>query len=172
MQDDLNNALKRQFGRRLAEYAYDFSQLSGRLAHGRSVFVKPAGFSSTRLFIILYPDTKGDAFTLEIGWTARQHFPEALALSRPTPSRAEFKEQDFACRLGGLFAQSDYWWFVRPDFNPLTDDLVAFVKDRMERISPTNASALVSPPVEDAVQKLVSHGLPYLNEYLTVRRSQ
>src|SRR5947207_14720985 len=130
MQRDLKKALREQFTERLAHNASYFSPLIRRSPLGRTAFLKPVGPAGCNLFLILYPDTKRDAFTIEIGWTKAVPFQEYFKLSWPTPARTEFKEPDFACRLGSLFAGKDFWWYVRPDYNPFTDELVPLLKER------------------------------------------
>lgn len=55
-----------------------------------------------RLFVILVPDAKREAFTVEIGWSTLDRFPELTMRPSGDPQldRKEFGCPEFICRLG------------------------------------------------------------------------
>lgn len=123
-------------------------------------------------FVILVPSHKNtDEFTIELGWSTRGRFPER---GRPagiaSPERAEFGEDEFTCRMGDLWANEDVWWQIT-EFDPLNpESQLQYILASTKPICAEEAQAAVEPKVEDAFEKLVDHGIPYLEEFVRSRR--
>jgi hypothetical protein len=117
----------------------------------------------------LCPDRKGrEAFTVEIGWSKLGRFPElSMRPSFDTPSlrRNEFELDEYVCRLGMLVSGGDYRWELEGLENP--DSLEAYMvylQRKVNPVSPQQAIRVVRPHVKDAMEKLLLHGIPYLEE--------
>ncbi len=168
MRKEFRKKLKQQFGDAVRQHANGFSEMKIRSPFGEIVYAKITKPEKTGLFIIVFPDMKREAFTLELGWSRKGRFPELpfRPSGSPTQTRTEFAQPEFVCRLANLLGLDDYWWLVQPVIDPLNDDYVELLKASVEPISAEEAELVVKPHVEDAIQKLVEFGLPYLEEYL------
>jgi hypothetical protein len=125
-------------------------------------------------FIILVPDKKGyDDFTLEIGWSTLGRYPEvARGIALPTPERTEFEESEFLCRLPRLvFSLLDDGWGVSINsWNRYTEySAEEHVHAALAPLSVEEARAAMIPAVEEAMKLLLSHGMPYLEEFVKSR---
>ena len=83
----------------------------------------------------------------------------------PSSGRDEFTRDEYVCRLGMLVSGADYWW----EFEKLADlnskeAYLAYLQAKVSPISPQQATRIVRPHVEDAVEELCLHGIPYLEE--------
>jgi hypothetical protein len=122
--------------------------------------------------IILVPSQKdADEFTIEIGWSKLGRFPESgtrPSLQLPTAARTEFEQAEYVCRLSDLWTREDVWWRVgataKLDILNPKDQLEALMA-RVKPVSPEDAQAAVQGPVEDAIEKLRVHAIPYLDEF-------
>ena len=171
MRKEFRRVLREQFRKGLLGCDNGFSEFKGKSAYllpGNSVFIKKPSGSNIWLVVILIPDEKREAFTLEIGWSALSRFPELAARpsGHPTSDRHEFHHQEFIFRLHDLYDRRDSDWKIQPDFDPFTGDFLQFVKDSMKPISPEEAAMLVIPKVDDAIARLKQYGFPYLDEYV------
>lgn len=170
MRKEFNNILRWEFTNSITANA-GFSKMTERSPYvfpNELVFEKIVRPDFARLFVIMAPDPKREAFGLEIGWSAKGRFPKLSPRpsGSPTPNRTEFKNAEFICRLGDLYEQPGNLWFIQPDIDPFKDDFLEFVKNSVKPISQEEAASLVVPLVVDATSKLMSFGIPYLNEYL------
>jgi hypothetical protein len=87
-----------------------------------------------------------------------------------SPERSEFGEEEFTCRMSDLWATGDVWWQVT-DFDPIDpESQLQYILAGAKPISAEEAQAAVAPKVEDAIEKLVDHGVPYLEEYVRSQR--
>lgn len=121
-------------------------------------------------WIILCPDQKGrEAFTLELGWSRFGRFPELgtrPSTKVPSKNRDEFALDEYVCRLGMLMTGEDLWWRLE---NPLEyldsqETYMAYLQQKVSPISQEEATRVVTPHVEDAVEKLRLYAVPYLEE--------
>ena len=101
----------------------------------------------------------------------RRGFPERARPAGFTSSeRSEFGEDEFTCRMSDLWANEDVWWQVA-DFDPMDPESQwQYILAGAKPISAEEAQAAVMPKVEDAIEKLVDHGVPYLEEYVRSQR--
>jgi hypothetical protein len=124
-------------------------------------------------FAIVAPGrTGGDDFTIEIGWSSEGRFPELgmRPSGAPSAGRSEFDRTEFVCRLSALWSKEDYWWPLA-DLDPMDpDSQMRYILASAKPLSPQEARDAVAPRVEDALDKLVRFGVPYLEEYLHSRK--
>ncbi len=141
----------------------------------RSIYVGPGETiyekivnTTTRVFVILIPDSKREAFMLEIGWSKLGRFPELpmRPSGRPTPDRLEFERTEFVCRIEKLYDPTFSYWYIQPTINPFEDTAVDSAKSSAQPLTPDSVEKLVRPTVLAAIEKLVKFGFPYLNEYI------
>ena len=133
------------------------------LMGGETVFRwAPSAFHG---FVLLVPSPQGhQAFTLEIGWSARSRFPEvnarpSIVIGPEDPEPLDVPEG--IVRLGGLMRRGDYWWELP---NPPLEDpgSVEALRWSVERLSAEEANREVLPRIESAVGALLQHGMPFL----------
>jgi hypothetical protein len=120
------------------------------------------------VYVILSPSLKGhDEFTIDIGWSRLGRFPEigARGSRSPTAERKEFQEMEFACRLSALWSDVDEFWKFYDD-RALMSDPMQHILSQAQDITQEQAEATVKPHVEDAIDKLVNYGLPYLDAFV------
>jgi len=121
------------------------------------------------LWILLVPHHKGgEEFTVEIGWSKLGRFPElSMRPSLPGPSerRDEFALDEYVCRLGMLISGRDYWWEVEHfEFPDSEEAWMAYLQSKVNPLSTQEAIQIVRPRVQDAVEKLRLHAVPYFEE--------
>ncbi|MET0065219.1 MAG: hypothetical protein ABW076_02640 [Candidatus Thiodiazotropha sp.] len=122
-------------------------------------------------WVVLSPSPKDyDQFTLLIGWSMLGRYPELNAIPStrfPSADHEEFTEQEYLIRLPMLWTDKDPWWVVRK-FKPARNnqDLLAQVAP----IAPQQAIAQVMPRVDEALEKLRSHGIPYLRAFINSQK--
>ncbi|CAI8838846.1 hypothetical protein [Methylocaldum szegediense] len=122
-------------------------------------------------FIILVPSRKDtDEFTIEIGWSKPGRFPELgmRPSGRPTPERTEFEQAELVCRLSDFWTREDVWWPVgavaKLDVLNPKDQMEALMA-RVKPISPDEANEAVQGPVEESIDRIIAHAVPYLDEF-------
>ncbi len=95
-----------------------------------------------------------DSFTLELAWSKKGRYPGSIPPDEPSEANDNAEELRF--RLGKLWAPppTDVWWEVRPGPFETNDQLLRKVR----------------PPVEDALEKMASYGLAYVNRLVARRR--
>lgn len=121
------------------------------------------------LWILLCPDQKDrEAFTVELGWSKLGRFPELSmrpSFEAPSSGRDEFTLDEYVCRLGMLVSGLDYWWELESlDKLDSQDAYMAYLQAKVSPVSPEEATRIVQPHVEDAVEKLCLYAVPYLKE--------
>lgn len=116
-------------------------------------------------WIVLGPSNKGyDEFTVLIGWSRFQRYPELGMIpcaQTPSADRAEFENDEYLTRLPFLWGTEDRWWVVKELNLPLS---VAELQASTKPIPAAEAKESVAPVVEDAITKLKDKGMPYLEE--------
>jgi len=120
-------------------------------------------------WVLLCPDQKGrEAFTVEIGWSKLGRFPELSmrpSFEAPSSRRDEFAMDEYVCRLGMLVSGRDYWWELEAleDLDS-QEACMVYLQRKVNSVSPQEAIRVVRPHVEDAMEKLLLYGVPYLEE--------
>ncbi len=118
-------------------------------------------------WVVLSPSPKDyDEFTLLIGWSLHGRYPELScipSMQSPTADHAEYAKDEYLIRLPMLWTDKDDWWVVRP-FKPArsSKDLLA----QMAPITPDEALRQTQPQVDDAMKRLISLGIPYLQAFV------
>ncbi|MGB6065367.1 MAG: hypothetical protein WBG50_11195 [Desulfomonilaceae bacterium] len=124
----------------------------------------------THFWIILCPDQKGhEAFTVELGWSRLGRFPELgmrPSSNAPSENRDEFALEEYVCRLGMLMTGGDLWWHLENPLEHLAsqETYMAYLQQKVSPISQEEATRIVRPRAEDAVEKLRLYAVPYLEE--------
>jgi hypothetical protein len=173
MRKEYGKALRDKFDREMKARLPAFKLLKAKsmyLFPGERVYCRSPK-ESIYCVIILVPSRKDtDEFTIEIGWSKQGRFPELgmRPSGPPTPTRTEFGETEFVCRLGELWTREDVWWpfgtIVK--FDPLNPkDQIAALMAMTRPISSEEANAAVQGPVEDAIARLQTYAVPYLDEF-------
>ena len=121
-------------------------------------------------WIILQPNLKGyESFTVEIGWSRLDRFPELgmrPSFHAPSDDRCEFAEPEYMCRLGNDRLGNDYWWEVEPFRCGITEaEYLAILQEQLKQIPADEAHAKVEPHVLNAFNRLEHSGVPYLEQF-------
>ena len=120
-------------------------------------------------WIVLNPSQKGhDEFTILIGWSRNARYPELSMVpcaEPPTPDRDEFARDEYLTRLPYLWGQDDQWWVVKEFKLRLT---AAELEADLQPIPDVAAEACVAPCVIEAVSRIRTVGVPYLEEFVRV----
>lgn len=113
----------------------------------------------TWVFIVVNISPKGlDEFTLIVGWSDLQRYPEVLpiACGLPSESQEEFMKDEFMARIGHLWG-SDYWWILSDQttipFDPL--DIPTYEK-----------------AIEDLRTKVERYLFPYVRNLIDVKKGK
>jgi hypothetical protein len=120
-------------------------------------------------WVVLSPSRKDyDAFTILIGWSRHARYPELNMVpcaELPTSSRDEFARDEYLTRLPYLWGQEDRWWVIREFDLRLT---VAELEASLQPIPDVEAKASVAPGVVEAVSRIQTVGIPYLEELVRI----
>jgi hypothetical protein len=156
MRSELGQAVRRQFRNRLREEIRHFDEVRAerQIGPGSRLYHWHVG-PALDFYVLLQMHQQEDWFTLELAWTHHGRWP-AYALLPGSPD-AEPREGDLRFRLGDLWTRDDVWWQLAP--RPTGD---ASFEEYTKRVPIAEALAKVQPLVEDAVQRLVHYGLPYM----------
>jgi hypothetical protein len=174
MRKEYRKAVRAEFATRLAVVAPGFDPVkvsAAVLGGGESVF-RWAPCGSLHTFVILVPSPTGhQAFTLEVAWSTAGRFPEvtarpSLVLGADDPLPIDVEEG--ILRIGDLGERRDVWWHLPDPAVERPGDLEA-LKRSLEPISPADATEVVRPRVEEAVDVLLRSAEPFLRD-LAVRR--
>lgn len=116
------------------------------------------------------PNPKGyDEFTVMIGWSTLGRYPELNVIPSmitPTPDRKAFDQEEYLIRLPQLWTNDDRWWVVK-EFDP--SFTLEKLEESMAPISTEEAKSSVIPLVNDAIQKIIDMGIPYLTEFVNAK---
>lgn len=168
MRKEYGNVLRRVFTARLKEVAPHF-----QARHVTSAYCWPGErayawhvTANVWCWIVLSPSQKDDdAFTILVGWSTRGRYPEQTILpfrKATSETTGEFAQEEYLTRLPFLWGNEDTWWVVRPfTVASTTQDLHAWIAP----IAAAEAEQQVIPVVEDAMNRLVAVGLPYLTRF-------
>lgn len=120
-------------------------------------------------WIVLSPSQKDyDEFTVLVGWSTSGGYPALTmvpSFELPDAAKTEFAQAEYLARLPFLWGKVDSWWVVR-EFR-----MARTVEELQASIAPiAEADALrqAAPLVDDAIDKLVAFGLPYLADFAAV----
>lgn len=115
------------------------------------------------MWVVLVPDQKREAFTIELGWSRLGRFPQLTM--RPSFARPKEagSEDEYLCRLGELSRGQDWWWVIEElPLNFSQEQFMAYIMAQTKPISPETARSRVSPLVNEAVSEFERFGLPFL----------
>ncbi|HPB29617.1 MAG TPA: hypothetical protein PLU41_05455 [Acidobacteriota bacterium] len=172
MRKEYGRVLRQYFSKQMKERLPEFREEKvqsvylwpGQRAFGRSVS------GSLKCWIVLSPSPKDyDEFTVLVGWSTLGRYPELTVIPSPilpSPDRGEFRQAEYLTRLPQLWTHKDEWWVIQA-FEP------AFTVEQMTaRLAPIPAPAAeakVIPRVDDAIDKVIKIGIPYLSEFVKTR---
>ncbi len=170
MRKEYGKALRDSFESAMKQHLPDY-----RPAKVKSMYVGPGERpfcwnpgGAVHCYVILVPSPKGsEEFTVDLAWSIHGRFPELgmRPSGRATRDRTEFGQDEFACRLGSLWTTQDVWWGLS-DADPFEDALsLKALIARSKPLTPAEALDAVQPRVQDAMEKLQTHGIPYLSEF-------
>ena len=113
-------------------------------------------------WIIVVPSLKGyNEFTVELGWSRQGRYPAPgmrPSATRPTAEHAEWRLEEYLCRLHAVAPGVPEWWRVGPG----GDDLLAEAAAMTATLTRDTATAAAAPLVASALEALRTHGMPYL----------
>ena len=168
MRKEYGKVLRQYFGIQMKKFLPDYKEVkvkSQYLGTGERCYSKSQG-RSVNCWIVLSPSQKGyDEFTIMVGWSVLGRYPELNmipSIVSPSSDRKEFSLEEYLIRLPQLWTKDDIWWVVKkyePAFTP--EELQAL----NEPISLEDAEDMVIPQVDNAMQKLLDEGIPYLSEF-------
>lgn len=111
-------------------------------------------------WIFLVPSVKDDEFTIELGWSSANEFPQQASLSLPATPQQMSTLQEFRCRLGLLAGSTDIWWHIDKYMStPAAKQLLAAMPGALQ----SDPATRVLVCVRASVSALVTHGIPFLN---------
>ena len=169
MKKEFANALRDLFTEEMAKKFPEFKPVKMKSQYiwpGERVFCWVVA-DSVGCYIVLVPSQKGyDEFTVEIGWSKLDRFPEisARGIHVPQPDHSEFARDEFLCRLSSLWGSADFWWQFY-DVNKVMSDPVQHILIQTKKLTTAEAEETVLPHVVSAIGKLKEHGIPYLKRY-------
>lgn len=166
MRKEYRKAVREAFSKRLAELAPGFALVkvdSPLLFSGETVFQWSPGGRFLG-WILLVPDSKRQAFTLEVGWSNAGAFPEfgmrpSVVLGPDDPLPVDLPAG--FVRLGGLSSGTDQWWHLPDAALEKPADLAA-LQASLEPLSAEAAARAAGAPVKAALELVREHGLGFL----------
>jgi hypothetical protein len=179
MRSRLGKAVRQRFALQLRKHVPAFEpDTTAIVPSGWKVFRWQA-CSDLACYVVLCFDRGHDRFTIECAWSHSNTFPQygALQYPRDWPVQEIIRDEpvggQFRFRLAYLWQPDDYWWWLVPEAQvkalqeKFIDAVIARdVADVMHAMDdPPISEALVNVPaaVDDAVQKIVEHGMPYFH---------
>jgi hypothetical protein len=127
-----------------------FAEKSNYVFPGERVYVVPTDDAATFGYFLISPDHRGrNQFTIDVCWSTLGRFPQLpmRPYGSASADRREFEQNEFSCRLGTIWSGSDFWW---------------------EEGVPSEAGS-ATELASDAVQKIMKHGVPYLDSFFASR---
>jgi hypothetical protein len=118
-------------------------------------------------WVVLVPDQKREAFTIELGWSRKSRFPQLSMRPSLAHPKDVGSEDEYLCRLGELVRGTDWWWII--DKLPLfttQDQIMDYIGTQTKPISPEVARLRVMPHVHEAIEEFQRFGLPFLRAHL------
>lgn len=159
MRSELGKAVRRRFHEQLKVKLGQFEEVKpeqSEIATGSRLYRWRVGHNLD-FYLLLQMHHTEDWFTLELAWTSNGRWP-AYSFLPGTPD-GEPRDGDLRFRLGQLWAdpREDVWWQLTP-----RPPAGASFDEYRQRVPITEALARVEPLIEDALQRLVHYGLPYM----------
>lgn len=159
MRSPLGRRVRRRFGARLKQILPQFDEAKDELIpQGCRLYRwRPGGAVTFYLFLLI--DPQSDRFTVEVVWTLTGQWPPTFRGwgapdDQPTEGTVEFR----LCRFWE--PKQDIWWEVAR--LPTMEDLeraILTLGDYEEALE--NALPRVEPLVDDAINRIEQHALPY-----------
>jgi hypothetical protein len=130
-------------------------------------------------YLVLCIAPKEDCFTVECAWSLNGRFPTVGLLfprdiKRSQIHRDEPRNGEFYFRLAYLWQDKDQWWWLVPEaqvnarIDRFADAVIAAddaaVLRSLEEPPIEEAMANVLPMVEDAIEKIIIHAVPYFEQ--------
>jgi hypothetical protein len=171
MRKELARAVRAEFTAALARRLPQFAPVTikSRYAWPGSRVFRWTRDDSLHFFVELFSDPKGDdSFSVEVGWSRLGRYPE-MSIRPGFITGEELAETEYWCRLSHLYSpMGGFWSLEEPDDAPGASGLGSgrspALAAGLPQIPVEEALARVARRVEDAVDKLVVHALPYLDE--------
>ncbi len=170
MRKEYGKALFTEFSRLLRERAPEWKPVSIK-----SIYVFPGNKlfrwvpeEPNHCYVILVPHHRGsDDFVVELGWSRLGRFPELHmrpSFERPTRG-TEMTLPEYVCRIGWLYGSRDKWWSIWTPSARHPDDPLESLLETVRPLSREEAEKAVRKPAADAVERVVTYGIPYLREW-------
>jgi len=170
MRKEYGKALRDGFAREMRKRLPDFKPFKGKsdyLFPGERSFTSPAD-KDLNLWIVCTPDLRGhESFTVEVGWSTRDGFPELSMRPSCAPSttRDEFRQDEAMTRLAYLTGDPE-WWVIEETADPFSlEALMA----QQRKLTAEEARQRVDPLLKEVFEKIETTAIPYLRERAEVR---
>ncbi|WP_148415734.1 hypothetical protein [Noviherbaspirillum massiliense] len=111
------------------------------------------------LWIVLSPNQKLEQFSVEIGWSRLQRFPELSMRPSSIAPQDAYDQNEYFCRLGEMVHGHDYWWTIE-EFRQAQS--IEELGASLEKLSASMVQERLQPRVKEAMDALEKHGIPYL----------
>lgn len=155
MHSDISAAVRQEFHSRLGATLPHFAVSNELDTPPGSVLYRWAARDDLVFFLLLQFHRREEWFTVEIAWSRHGRWPATEVDRDPD---LDSRKDTSRFRAGRLWAppQEDIWWRLAPRVSveaPLEGHFVAVPQDELRRRVPA--------AVDDAVQRLVQHAVPY-----------
>ena len=140
------------------------------ISPGELVFVKTIN-EKLKLFIIVTKHAKGgDKFTIELGWSTINDFPElSMRPSFEEPENINIHStSEYVCRIGSLIDGKDKWWILKDSVIFKIKDPIQKLIAQSKKIDADRLPEIVLPKVKDAIEKIKKFGLPLFDLVISV----
>lgn len=161
MRKEYGQALRSLFERAMAQHCPDYEPVkvtSNYMWPGERAFRKRID-GVADLWIVLSPNQKFEQFSVELGWSRFQRFPELSMRPSPIAPSDAFDQDEYFCRLGEIVHEHDHCWTIEP-FRPPQG--IEEIMAALEKMQASEATERVQPRVSEAIDALEKHGIPYL----------
>jgi hypothetical protein len=161
MQRELVRAVRRQFALRLRAEIPQFEEARARGLPSECRLYELKVGATLAFYLVLQHHRSWESFTVEVAWSQEGEYPASALPAESPDDLLENAEMSF--RLGRLWAgKKDVWWELVPRLSVLQG---ATFDDFMKDPEPIeNLLPKVKPVVEDAIQHVLSDGLPYFRK--------
>lgn len=171
MKRELGKVLRKRFGEELRRRLPQFREAKCDRSSGTYNLYEWIAAAGLHIYLVLQIHTRDDRFTIELSWSRHGRFPEHLGLLYPRDlpvsriSRDRPKDGEFRFRLPYLYALKDVWWELNP--TPTLEQILEQQRALTEGGGVPDASIQagldrVDPCVQDAVDQILEHGLPFV----------
>jgi len=117
-------------------------------------------------WVVLVPDSKREAFYLEVGWSRRGRFPQlTMRPSFVRPADAG-PEEEVLVRLRELAGENDSGWVIEePPMGGTPAEMLAYIVAQSAPLEPDVARERVAPLVDEALAVWIEWGRPFLERH-------